>query len=214
MSELAPLPALLAAPIDWLRAETLHGLSSRAELIGALLGLAMVVCNIRVHAAAWPLALLSSALYGLVFWNDRLYGSAALQLLFIVVAGLGWWQWLHGRETDGQALRVRWLTLRQRLAALLALALLWPLLALGLHHGTDSGAAWLDAFVTAGSVVAQVLLVRKRVEHWWGWVAVNAVAIGLFLQQGLLLSAGLYGLFLGMALLGLRAWARQAGARA
>ncbi len=214
MSELAPLPALLAAPIAWLQAQALDGLGSRAELLGAVLGLAMVVCNIRVHPAAWPLAMLSSALYGLVFWDARLYGEAALQLLFIAVAALGWWQWLHGREAGGEALRVRWLRPRQRALALLALALLWPLLALGLHHGTDTAAAWPDAFITAGSVVAQVLLVRKRVEHWGGWVAVNAVAIALFLQQGLLLSAGLYAAFLAMALLGLQAWARQAGARA
>lgn len=186
--------------------------SSRAELLGAALGLAMVVCNIRVHPLAWPLAMLSSALYGLVFWQARLYGDMALQGLFIAVAAVGWWQWLRGRGDDGQPLRVGRLTPRQRGLGLLALVLLTPALALALDRGTDAAAVWPDAFVTAGSVLGQLLLVRKKLEHWWAWIAVNAVAVALFASQGLVLTAGLYALFLLMALAGDRAWRARAAA--
>ena len=83
--------------------------ASTAELAGALLGVAMVGCNMRVNPLGWPLAIASSALYLLVFWQARLYGDASLQLVFIVVALWGWWQWLRGHQADGSALAVRYL---------------------------------------------------------------------------------------------------------
>lgn len=186
--------------------------ASRAELAGALLGVWMVWCNLRVDPLAWPLAITSSALYGLVFWQARLYGDASLQLLFIAVAFWGWWQWLRGTQADGSALTVRHLAPRGRLQALLAFALLWPATALLLRHGTDTDVPWWDAFPTAGSVVGQVLLGRKLVENWPVWIAVNAVGVSLFAYKGLWLTVGLYALFALLAAIGWQAWARKAAA--
>ena len=185
--------------------------ASRAELLGAVLGLWMVWCNFRVNPLAWPLAVASSALYGLVFWDARLYGDAALQGVFIVVAFWGWWQWLRGTDASGSALSVRGMTVRGRVVALAAFALLWPAIALLLAHGTDTDVPWWDAFPTAGSLVAQVLLARKLVENWPAWVAVNVVAVGLFAYKALWLTVGLYVVFALLALQGWRLWRRMAG---
>jgi nicotinamide mononucleotide transporter len=207
---LATLAGLLNAP-----ALTLGPLvASRAELGGALLGVWMVLCNLRVNPLAWPLAIASSALYGLVFWEARLYGDAALQLLFIAVALWGWWQWLYGHQADGAALTVHRLSARGRLAALAAMAVLWPAIGLLLRHGTDTDVPWWDAFPTAGSIVATVLLGRKCVENWPAWVIVNVVAVGLFAYKSLWLTVGLYALFALLALAGWRAWARRLKAAA
>ncbi len=202
---LASLAALLNAP-----ALTLGPVvASRAELAGALLGVWMVWCNLRVNPLAWPLAIASSLLYALVFWDARLYGDAALQGLFVAVALWGWWQWLHGHQADGRALTVHRLSARGRWATLAALALLWPAIALALRHGTDTDVPWWDAFPTAGSIVATVLLGRKCVENWPAWVVVNVVALGLFAYKSLWLTVGLYALFALLALAGWRAWAQR-----
>lgn len=182
--------------------------ASRAELLGAMLGVWMVVCNMRVNPLAWPLAMLSSALYLLVFWEARLYGDASLQIVFIVVAAWGWWQWLRGRQADGSALRVRPMRPAGRGAALLAFAGLWLLLGFLLARHTDTDVPWWDAFPTAGSLVGQWLLGRKYIENWPAWVAVNMVGVALFAYKGLWLTVGLYVLFALMALAGWRAWQR------
>lgn len=200
----------LAALLGWLQQPlaVLAGQAlSRAEALGAGLGLLMVLGNLRVRPWAWPLAIASSALYGLVFWEARLFADAALQLLFIAVAAWGWWRWTHQPAAAGSNMpAVGWLSGRGRMLALAATALGTLALALLLQRA-GGAAAWADGFVTAGSVVSQVLLVRKRVENWWGWVAVNAVAVGLFLHQGLGPTAALYALFLLVALQGARHWA-------
>jgi nicotinamide mononucleotide transporter len=198
---LAPVFSLWGSPV------------SGVEMLAFVLSLAMVVCNIRVNVAAWPLAIVASLLYFLLFWGSRLYGEATLQLFFVAVAGWGWWQWLRGRDADGSALHVRLLSGRGRLSVLVAVALAWPLLGAFLRQATDTDVPWWDALPTAGSVAGQWLLGRKYVENWPVWVAVNAVSVGLFAWKGLWLTALLYLLFLLMALWGWRTWLRLARSR-
>ncbi|HSW22548.1 MAG TPA: nicotinamide riboside transporter PnuC [Burkholderiaceae bacterium] len=191
---LAPAFVLWGSPITWL------------EIVAVVLSLAMVWCNLRVNVTAWPLAIAASALYGLLFASSRLYGEAALQLLFIVVAFWGWWQWLRGRGGDGRALRVHQMSLRQIgwVASLTLLA--WPLLGLALHHHTDSDVPYLDALPTVGSVAGQFLLGRKLIENWLVWLAVNVFSVGLFTIKGLWLTALLYAVFAVLSVVGWQAW--------
>ncbi|GAP35740.1 nicotinamide riboside transporter PnuC [Piscinibacter sakaiensis] len=184
------------------------------EVVAFVLALAMVGLNMRVNAWAWPLAILSSALYALLFADSRLYGEAGLQLFFIAVAGWGWWQWLRGRLPDGAALRVRHLGPRGRRRALLAFAAAWPALAALLMHATDSDVPWWDAFPTAGSLVGQWLLGRQYVENWPVWLVVNLVSVALFVHKGLWLTVLLYLLFSVLSVLGWRVWRRHADAAA
>ena len=188
--------------------------ASTAELAGALLGVAMVVFNMRVNPLGWPLAIASSALYLLVFWQARLYGDASLQLVFITVALWGWWQWLRGHQADGSALTPRYLGARARWLALGAMALLWPATGWFLAHATDTDVPWWDAFPTAGSLIGQWLLGRQYVENWPTWVAVNVVGVALFAYKGLWLTAGLYALFALLAVAGWRGWVRRAAGAA
>ena len=196
----APAFALWGAPVTWL------------ELVAFVLALAMVYCNIRVDPLGWPLAIVSSLLYFLLFWNSRLYGDASLQVFFAAVAGWGWWQWLRGTDESGQALRVRHLGAPGRVSVLVAIAIAWPATALFLRRFTDTDVPWWDAFPTAASVVGQWLLGRKYVENWPVWVIVNAVGIGLFAYKGLWLTVVLYAVFAAMAVWGWRAWHRIAAA--
>ena len=182
------------SPVTWL------------EIMAFALAVWMVLANFRVNPLGWPLAIVSSLLYALLFADSKLYGEASLQFVFVALAGWGWWQWLHGRGDDGSALRVRSMPARLRLLALAATLAAWPLLGLMLRHLTDSDVPFLDALPTVASVTGQVLLGRKLVENWPVWVAVNIVSVGLFAYKGLWLTVMLYGLFTLMALAGWRAW--------
>jgi nicotinamide mononucleotide transporter len=198
------LPAFSAwgSPVTWL------------ELAAVALALGMVACNLRVNPLAWPLAILSSAAYALLFADARLYGTAALQLVFIGVACWGWWQWLRGTGDDGRPLIVRWLAARQRVQVALLTLAAWPLLGGLLAHITDSPVPWFDALPTVASITGQLLLARKKVENWAVWLGVNLVSMALFATQGLWLTVGLYGVFAALSVLGWRVWSRRAQAPA
>lgn len=188
--------SLWGAPVTWL------------EIVAFGLSVWMVVCNARVRPLAWPLAIVASVLYGLLFAAYKLYGEASLQLLFIVLAGWGWWQWLRGTDARGAPLRPRQLAGRQRLQLAALTLALWPLLGALLDRVTDSDVPYFDALPTAGSITGQILLGRQYVENWPVWVLVNLVSVGLFAYKQLWLTVLLYALFVGMALWGWRAWRR------
>ncbi len=193
---LAPAFALWGSPITWL------------EIAAFVLALLMVWANLRVNPVGWPLAILSSLMYALLFADSKLYGEAGLQFVFVALAGWGWWQWLRGTTGAGAPLRVHRLGSRDRVLALALTLAAWPALALLLSHATDSDVPWFDALPTAGSLTGQVLLARKVVENWPVWLVVNLVSIALFAYKGLWLTVLLYALFALLSLVGWRAWRR------
>ncbi|MEJ6004205.1 nicotinamide riboside transporter PnuC [Paucibacter sp. AS339] len=194
---LLPAFELLGSPITWI------------ELLAFALAVWMVVCNMRVHILAWPLAIASSLLYFLLFWSGKLYGEASLQLLFAALALWGWWQWMRGKGDDGAALRVRRLSPQGLAAAVAATLLAWPALGLFLQHQTDSPLPFWDALPTVASLLGQWLLARKYQENWTVWVLVNVVSVALFAYKGYWLTVVLYAVFIPMSVAGWRAWARH-----
>ncbi|MFY8119476.1 MAG: nicotinamide riboside transporter PnuC [Roseateles sp.] len=192
-----PAFELLGSPITW------------TEILAFVLAVWMVICNMRVHALAWPLALISSLLYFLLFWDGKLYGEASLQLVFASLAVWGWWQWLRGRDGQGQRLRVRQMSTRARWLALCAVLAAWPMLGLLLDRQTDSPVPYWDAFPTVASLLGQYLLGRKYQENWGVWIIVNAVSVSLFAYKGYWLTVLLYAVFIPMSIAGWRAWQRQ-----
>ncbi len=202
MNLLPPLFAtafsLFGTPVSWL------------EIVAFGLSIGMVVCNMRVDPRAWPLAIAASLLYGLLFADSKLYGEAGLQVVFVLVAAWGWWQWRYGTQDGATPLVVRHLARPDQLKLFALTLAAWPLLGALLDHATDSDVPYLDAFPTTFSLAGQWLLGRKYVENWPTWVLVNLASVGLFAVKGLWLTVVLYALFLVLAVLGWRAWARLA----
>ena len=184
------------------------------EWAGFVLSLAMVYCNIRQIHWGWSLAIVSSVLYGFVFWKTELYGQAALQVMFIVMAAWGWQQWLQGRSqsepstnmTATDLLPVSSLQRHQWHRAGVVTLLTWVLCTLVLQQFSDSKVLVLDALITALALLGQYLLGRKKIETWWVWLAVNILTIALMVTQYLWLTAFLYFVFAVLSVVGLKAW--------
>src|SRR5690606_4513231 len=82
----------------------------------------------------------------------------------------------------------------------------WLAIYLLLSRFTDSDVPRIDAFLTAGSLVGQFLLSRKKLENWHMWIVIDTIFIGLYIHKHLYLTALLYALFVVMATFGLFAW--------
>ena len=196
---LVPAFRLLGADVTWI------------EVVAFVVSLWMVGCEMRVHPLAWPLAMVSSLMYALLFADSKLYGEASLQVFFVAMSLWGWWQWLRGHGADGGALVVHTLSRRGAAIAVAATLLAWPLLAGALMHWTDSNVPWLDALPTVGSILGTWLMARKYIESWWAWIAVNAFSVALFGYKHLWLTVILYALFTGLSWAGLRSWRKLQG---
>lgn len=175
------------------------------ELISFLLSLITVALNIRQVHWAWLFSILSSALYGAVFYEAKLYGDSGLQLVFILVSIWGWWQWLRLGHLP-QSLQVTRLRASEWMLSIAASGVMFCLLYFFLKSATDTDVPFADGLLTAGSLLGQVLLSRKKLENWYVWIAVDILYVILYLYKNLMLTAVLYAVFVVMAIIGARTW--------
>lgn len=186
---------------------TLFGLvdTSALELASFALALCMVLLNIRQSPWAWLFSILSAAMYAVVFYDSRIYGDMSLQFFFIAVSLWGWYQWLFGGATH-QGVQVSRMQPRTYLYSALAWLIGFIAIAAFLRLFTDTDVPHIDAFLTAGSLVGQILLSRKKLENWYVWIVIDLAYIGLYLHKDLYLTAFLFAIFVVLAVVGLRTW--------
>ncbi|MFZ6680196.1 nicotinamide riboside transporter PnuC [Undibacterium sp. Tian12W] len=177
------------------------------ELLSFALSVITVALNIRQIHWAWLFSILSSGMYAAVFFNTRLYGDMGLQFVFILVSVWGWFNWLRG-DNSHERLQVTRLNMQGRWRSLGATLLAFVVLAWFLKTYTDTDVPYADGFLTAGSLLGQILLSRKKLENWHVWIFVDVLYVGLYVYKGLMLTALLYAIFVIMAIMGLRAWSK------
>jgi len=183
------------------------------EWTGAALGAVYVWLAIRESPWCWPFGIANVSLFLVVFAHARLYGAAALQVLYVALSVYGWYEWLHGGQAHGR-LEVSRTPPRWALSLLAAGAMGTVALGLALKLHTNEALPWSDGAATAFSLVAQLMATRKWLENWLVWIAVDAIYVAMNLSQSLYAAAALYAVFLVMAGFGFRAWRAKARARA
>jgi len=203
------------------------------EIFGAVTGIIYVFLEIKQNLWLWPVGIVTSAVYILVFFTSKFYADMSLQAYYLVISCLGWYWWLQGsrrKATDGRKekevrlpsqegpgvdyeelnkLKVTRLKLRTGLILLGVFAGIYFIIWLSLSKLTDSPVPEWDSFITSLSIVATWMLARKIYEHWFLWIVVNSVSSGLFMIKGLYPTVGLYLIYLVMSFAGLREWKRS-----
>ena len=164
--------------------------------IASFMGVALGITGKRI---TWPWWALSSALYGIFFLQFDLYASAALQIIFIIAAILGWHGWEPTGAKPGPVTnKYRIAIIASILVATLALA---PVL-----KSIGAASTYVDAILFFGSFAAQMLMVYEKYESWPLWLVVDAGYVALYASQGLLFTTLLYVVFTVLAALGWSKW--------
>lgn len=178
------------------------------EIAATVFGLVSVYLTTRQSIWCWPTGLVMVSLYVVIFFHAKLYSDTLLQVVYIFVQFYGWFHWRRGGGPAGE-LPVSRLTPRGWLGWLLVSGVGSVLLGTGMARWTDAAFPYADAAITALSLVAQWLMARKVLENWHFWIAVDILAIGVYLGKSLYLTTGLYAVFLALCVLGLVEWHRS-----
>ncbi|WP_167855446.1 nicotinamide riboside transporter PnuC [Hymenobacter fodinae] len=193
------------------------------EWVAVLTGFACVWLAARESLWNFPVAIFSCALYIVIYNGAKLYSDRNLQVLFILLSVYGWYEWLYGGRSNTELHVTRTSRLEWILCGLFV-----PFFTVGfgtyLTRYTDavvlpangSAAAvqlahfmpYIDSFTTAGSLVAQFLMMRKRLENWWLWILVDIIYVPVLWYKQLFPTSGLYALYLGLAVYGFWEWRR------
>lgn len=194
--------------------QRLHGANALAmpgnsmspiEIIAVLLGIANILLIIKRSVWNYPFAIVMVTLYFFIFREAKLYSDAGLQIFFVIVNLYGWWSWNQNKAETGEIVvqRLGPQGLLGWIAGSLIATIAWGA---AMSHFTDASYPYWDASLAMLSVVGQILMTRRYLENWWWWIVVNAISIPLYLVKDLQLTAGLYGLFLVLAIGGLFEW--------
>ena len=175
------------------------------EWIAVALAFAYVLLAIRQSRWCWPAAAASAGIYFVLFARGGLPMQAALQVFYIAMAAYGWHAWssIHGEPAG---LRVRTWPVRWHVLALTAVLVATALNVRLLPGESGLLVAGADAFVAWGSVFATWLTARKVLESWVYWIVFDVVAAVLYFAEGFHATAGLFVVYVVLAIRGFLAW--------
>jgi nicotinamide mononucleotide transporter len=202
--DLSRAPANVISPADlWVLV-----VANRVEIFAAVLGALSVYLSVRQNIWSWPTAIINVVVYAVVFFQAKLYADMGLQVIYAALSVYGWYEWLYG-GTNRTELHVS--RTGPRLRAVLTVIALGGSAVLGvvLRGATDAALPFMDSFLSSTSLVAQWMMTRKKLENWLVWIGVDVLYVGMFIFKHLYVTAGLYAVFLVLAVRGFIDWRRS-----
>ena len=153
----------------------------------------------------WWLGIIGTVLFAILFFQVKLYADVTLMVFFIGTSIYGWLFWRQGQV----AAPIRKTPLGQ--VGLFALLAVVTTLAYGslLFFTTDAFAPFVDSGILMFSILAQLLLMKRRLETWVFWLLVNTLAVPLYFYRELYLTSIVYLGFWFNAWYGLWSWHQQ-----
>jgi len=194
---------------DWLQSLLAAQAMSPWEAVAVIFAIAYLLLAVRENILCWLFALLSTAIYTILFWDVSLLMESALNVYYMAMAVYGWQQWTRGGSNGGgapHALGIQTLSGRQHVLVIAAIAILS--LVSGYLLGEHSLAVWpyVDSFTTWASVITTYLVTRKYLENWLYWIVIDTVSIPLYIDRGLSLTALLFVAYVVIAVIGYFKW--------
>ena len=180
------------------------------ELAGTIASAICVYLAVKQNIWTWFWGAIGVACFGPMFYEYKLYSDAGLQILFFLpMQVIGWYWWMKKGPTHNDDLPVTTNTFKTNVMIMWGIAMLTGITGFIMATYTDASFAYVDALTTWMSVFAQILMVKKILESWVLWVAMDIIAIPVYFAKELHVVSGLYVLFLVLATMGGIAWYRS-----
>ena len=178
---------------------------SNWEMIGVFLSVVYLVLALRENRTCFIAGLISSGIFTLIFFNTQLYMESGLQLYYVAMSIYGWWQWREG-DNKKEALEISRWTMKEHFLAVSLIISLSGVSAIFLANNTQASYPFFDSIVTWGSLITTYMVTRKILENWLYWVALDTLALCLYFNKALYLTAGLFAFFVVLAIAGHYRW--------
>lgn len=154
----------------------------------------------------YPIGAVSVAALCLLFYNQSLYASMALQVYLFPALAFGFWRW----RRDDNSLPVSLVDLSWWPAYIGLTALVGVVLAC-INIWIGGANPFWDTSIMVLSILGQFLLDNKKLENWIVWIVVDIISVFLYWHQGLCVLSIQMGLFGLNALWGLYMWHKNDG---
>ena len=190
------------------------------EIIAVVFGFVAIWLAAKGKVVNFGIGLVNCVLYMVLFGRVGLYSAMVLQGVYFVIDLYGLYSWRKPRKEEKE-LKVSWLTWQQRGWVALIVVATGVMWGMGVKYGAqllpeniqEPQYPFVDAILTTASIVAQILLTRKKIDNWVMWVIVDVVYVGLYIMVGMYFTAVLYVAYTLIAVNAVKMWNEELGMR-
>lgn len=151
-------------------------------VIAATTGIAYTVFAGKGKISCYLFGIINTPLYAFIAWKNAYYGDMALNIYYFVVMFALFFSWRNHRQKDlrfgiertrlSSRHRLVWLT-----ATIIGGLMLWKILL-----SLEGSRPLADAFTNAISIAAMMLTVKRCVEQWIAWIAVDLIEVFMWFK--------------------------------
>lgn len=182
--------------------------TSQLEVVSVVFGLLYVILAARDNIWCWPAAFIGTGTAIFLFWDASLLMESALNIFYLLMAIIGWWQWQYGSK-DRTRLDISSWSAKQHCLALAVIVLLTLISGSLLSANTSAALPYVDSFTTWSAVITTIMVARKILENWLYWIAIDAVSVWLYTERELYLYALLFIAYTIIAAFGYFQWRKK-----
>lgn len=166
----------------------------------------------RNKVLTWPVGIIATCLFGVLFYKAGLFADSLLQVFFIATGIIGWMGWKNNKivEEIPTHIDVKKFVLYSVIAIIVAIAYGYFLL-YRVADTFDAYVPFVDSLILTLSILGQLLLMRKKIETWMVWIVVNIISVPLYFSRDLYLTSFMYSLFLINAVVSYFYWKKLMG---
>ena len=180
------------------------------DILTTVLGLIYIWLEYRASIWLWLVGIVMPALDIWLYYTHGLYGDAGMACYYTMAAIYGFLFWKYKKtRKDHQEIPIIHMPGRYYMPAIVGLFVTWGVTYYVLITWTNSTVPLLDAFTNALSFVGLWALARKFVEQWLFWIVVDVVCAYLYINKGIPFKAGLYALYVIIAIAGYFKWKKM-----
>lgn len=179
------------------------------ESIAVLLSIGYVILVARENIIAWYCAFLSVSIYVYLCLNAQLYAETLLQVFYLIMAVVGWYQW-HFKKSENQSVKkIIRLPFKKHLLNIFISSLATFITGYMLSKYTQAALPYVDAFTTVFSLYATWMVAQKVLENWLYWIVIDLVSFFLYTSRELYLTGLLFITFTILAIYGYLSWKKS-----
>ena len=175
---------------------------SYVELIAVWASYSCTYLCVMERRINYPIGAVAVIALMILFYEQKLYSSALLQVYLFPTLAYGWWYW----RRDDNKRPVRHVSRDLSLVVILTLTLAIWFICQFVTNYMGAEMAQLDSSILVLSILAQFWMDRKVLECWLIWILVDIISVYAYFQAGSFVVAIQMLLFLFNAIWGYYMW--------
>ena len=178
------------------------------EWAGFVCSLAYIILIALENSWGWLFGIIASILTVYLCYTGNLFFESGLNIFYVIIGFYGWYEWLYGSE-EKKELHIAKLSLLKNSYLILLGIIVWAPFAFFAKKYSTQVMPYLDAFITAFSIIATWMTAKKFIENWMYWIILDSLGILLFANRGFYLYAALNIIYVSMSVTGYLSWRKK-----